>query len=258
MKTNNIIKTLCLAGMTALLPANALASSAASAPQKENTPAIVEGSDNCGTEENTFSFTDDEDDNTTYCIMSDDTDGDEGEFYYSFSDEDFDGLTEDDIFGACLDIEGDIFSFTGDEEKLTFTLSDGDYGDLTEDEINELNSLYSKLDELFETDCNDEEIDKIIERISELEEKAGWVTDDFCFDDETLDELMKEILNDEDYAEYQDISNAFKSIDAILTEDMTDEEIETAYSEHEDEINELIERFVKLFDKAECDFDEII
>lgn len=258
MKTNNIIKTLCLAGMTALLPANALASSAASAPQKENTPAIVEGSDNCVADEITFSFTDDEDDNTTYCIMSDDTDGDEAEFYYSFSDEDFDGLTEDDIFGACLDIEGDIFSFTGDEEKLTFTLSDGDYGDLTEDEINELNSLYSKLDELFETDCNDEEIDKIIERISELEEKAGWVTDDFCFDDETLDELMKEILNDEDYAEYQDIINAFKSIDAILTEDMTDEEIETAYSEHEDEINELIERFVKLFDNAECDFDEII
>ncbi|HRR75770.1 MAG TPA: hypothetical protein P5191_03010 [Ruminococcus sp.] len=223
------------------------------------------------------------------------------DFYYGFDDIDYGDLTEDEIaelnglydkLCALFDeafpdgeewsdevydaIEADnqeLFDRINELEQKAGWITefevtsdiDMDYGDLTEDEIAELNALFDKLDDIYaqafpedreysdeEYDAfyaeHQEELDKIYERMTELEQKAGWC-EEFSFDDE----LLENALTEEEYAEYQQIIDRFSEIDALVLdgkEDLSDEEIEAGYAQYQDEMDQLIQRLTQLYDQA--------
>ncbi len=181
-----------------------------------------------------------------------------------WSDEVYDAIEADnqELFDRINELEQKAGWIT--EFEVTSDI-DMDYGDLTEDEIAELNALFDKLDDIYaqafpedreysdeEYDAfyaeHQEELDKIYERMTELEQKAGWC-EEFSFDDE----LLENALTEEEYAEYQQIIDRFSEIDALVLdgkEDLSDEEIEAGYAQYQDEMDQLIQRLTQLYDQA--------
>jgi len=191
-------------------------------------------------------------------------------FYEAFPDS---GEWTDDIFDTIVADNQELFDRLDELEHKAGWFSEFDvtadcevdYGDLTEDEIAELNGLYDQIDDIYaqafpeDREYSDEEyaafdaeyqeeLDRIIERIIELEQKAGWYGE-YCFDDEVLESALTE----EEYAEYQQIMDRFSEIDALVigdNEELSDEEFEAGYAQYQDEMDKLAERLTQLYEKA--------
>ncbi|MBR3281874.1 MAG: hypothetical protein IKI56_01090 [Ruminococcus sp.] len=326
MKTK-IIKALCIAGLAASLPVNALTSSAAYSEMSPFiTTSVVSAETGEEAEEPQFTV-------TTNCISGEDStdyeytvaidiqNENEGQIsvsgdaeYYDLTDEEQAEI--DELYRQIEKIlseicpEGTEMSFeeyNAEYEKRAQELEalyerlneisghagpwveiffdsdytdDTDYGDLTDEEIAELNSLYDQLADIYTTAFPDntaeysdeeysafyeehqEELDRINDRLFELEEKAGWhdvynfsgavindeFTDVYNFDDE----IIENALTAEEFAEYQQIIDRLSEIDALVigdNYDLSDEEIEAGYAEYQDEVDQLTDRLAELFQK---------
>ena len=164
MKTMTTLKALCLTAMTAAFPFHAM-TAAAVEDSAATEPAVTAPAADTGTES-----------------AAETTTAETEAFEYSIN------LDPDENSTLCYN-----YSIICDEDG-TLTI-DGSYGDLTEDEMKELSSLYQQLDEIFggivpegatemTSDeyeagiaAHQEEIDRIEQRIAELEEKAGMGPD---------------------------------------------------------------------------------
>jgi len=131
-----------------------------------------------------------------------------------------------------------------------------DQGNLTDAEFEELKALYEKADAIEAAHADDDsfweednpELDAIWERMEELERMAGW------YDDEADDDAeLKEALTEAEYQEYLQISARLDEIDELIYEDsddMTDEEYDSAYAPYEEEMDRLWARLDELYEKA--------
>ena len=187
MKTTTTLKALCLTAMTAAFPFHAM-TAAAVEDSAATEPAVTAPAADTGTESAAETTTAETEASAIETTASEEeisaaySDAEPSESEYAIN------LEPDENSTLCYN-----YSIICDEDG-TLTI-DGSYGDLTEDEMKELSSLYQQLDEIFggivpegatemTSDeyeagiaAHQEEIDRIEQRIAELEEKAGMGPD---------------------------------------------------------------------------------
>lgn len=82
---------------------------------------------------------------------------------------------------------------------------------------------------------------------------------EYVADGSADDSALQEVLSEEAYAEYMQLSERLAQIDAEagVTEDMTEEEMDAAYAPYMDEINRLNARMTEIFEEAGFTFEKI-
>ena len=145
------------------------------------------------------------------------------------------------------------------EETVTtseVTQTNVDYGSLTQKEIEEFNSIYDRLDAIDKEIMKDaeglsdediyarydqyqDETDTLMDRLEELDKKAGWIDNEEYEYSEEAEQLQK----------------AYERIEEIDAEvwtddDLSDDEIEARYAKYDDEITSLNAQIETLEKKA--------
>ena len=159
-------------------------------------------------------------------------------------------------YGCSVPDEGEGVDLSEYEEKV-------DYGDLTDEEIKELNKCYDRMAEIgeeiygadFEKDeaaveagikKYEKEMEQLEERVTELEKKAGWYSDEYAMVSEDPEVVIKDLekLTGEDLGEMRKIYDKAEEIGliSIITDDKTTEkDFEEFIKNHEAELAELDE-----------------
>lgn len=160
------------------------------------------------------------------------------------------------------------------EETVTtseVTQTNVDYGSLTQKEIEEFNSIYDRLDAIDKEVMKDadglsdediyarydqyqDETDTLMDRLEELDKKAGWIdNEEYEYSEDGYNALYDTgKLTAEEAEQLQKAYERIEEIDAeVWTDDeLSDDEIEARYAKYDDEITSLNAQIETLEKKA--------
>ena len=160
------------------------------------------------------------------------------------------------------------------EETVTtseVTQTNVDYGSLTQKEIEEFNSIYDRLDAIDKEVMKDadglsdediyarydqyqDETDTLMDRLEELDKKAGWIdNEEYEYSEDEYNALYDTgKLTAEEAEQLQKAYERIEEIDAeVWTDDnLSDDEIEARYAKYDDEITSLNAQIETLEKKA--------
>lgn len=162
------------------------------------------------------------------------------------------------------------------EETVTtseVTQTNVDYGSLTQKEIEEFNSIYDRLDAIDKEVMKDadglsdediyarydqyqDETDTLMDRLEELDKKAGWIdNEEYEYSEDGYNALYDTgKLTAEEAEQLQKAYERIEEIDAEVwtDDDLSDDEIEARYAKYDDEITSLNAQIETLEKKAGC------
>lgn len=154
---------------------------------------------------------------------------------------------------------------------LEETQTNVDYGSLTQKEIEEFNSIYDRLDAIDKEVMKDadglsdediyarydqyqDETDTLIDRLEELDKKAGWIdNEEYEYSEDECNALYDTgKLTAEEAEQLQKAYERIEEIDAEVwtDDDLSDDEIEARYAKYDDEITSLNAQIETLEKKA--------
>lgn len=160
------------------------------------------------------------------------------------------------------------------EETVTtseVTQTNVDYGSLTQKEIEEFNSIYDRLDAIDKEVMKDadglsdadiyarydqyqDETDTLMDRLEELDKKAGWIdNEEYEYSEDGYNALYDTgKLTAEEAEQLQKAYERIEEIDAEVwtDDDLSDDEIEARYAKYDDEITSLNAQIETLEKKA--------
>lgn len=160
------------------------------------------------------------------------------------------------------------------EETVTTleeTQTNVDYGSLTQKEIEEFNSIYDRLDAIDKEVMKDadglsdediyarydqyqDETDTLMDRLEELDKKAGWIdNEEYEYSEDEYNALYDTgKLTAEEAEQLQKAYERIEEIDAEVwtDDDLSDDEIEARYAKYDDEITSLNAQIETLEKKA--------
>lgn len=160
------------------------------------------------------------------------------------------------------------------EETVTtseVTQTNVDYGSLTQKEIEEFNSIYDRLDAIDKEVMKDadglsdediyarydqyqDETDTLMDRLEELDKKAGWIdNEEYEYSEDECNALYDTgKLTAEEAEQLQKAYERIEEIDAEVwtDDDLSDDEIEARYAKYDDEITSLNAQIETLEKKA--------
>ena len=160
------------------------------------------------------------------------------------------------------------------EETVTtseVTQTNVDYGSLTQKEIEEFNSIYDRLDAIDKEVMKDadglsdediyarydqyqDETDTLMDRLEELDKKAGWIdNEEYEYSEDEYNDLYDTgKLTAEEAEQLQKAYERIEEIDAEVwtDDDLSDDEIEARYAKYDDEITSLNAQIETLEEKA--------
>ena len=151
------------------------------------------------------------------------------------------------------------------------TQTNVDYGSLTQKEIEEFNSIYDRLDAIDKEVMKDadglsdediyarydqyqDETDTLMDRLEELDKKAGWIdNEEYEYSEDECNALYDTgKLTAEEAEQLQKAYERIEEIDAEVwtDDDLSDDEIEARYAKYDDEITSLNAQIETLEKKA--------
>ena len=151
------------------------------------------------------------------------------------------------------------------------TQTNVDYGSLTQKEIEEFNSIYDRLDAIDKELMKDadglsdediyarydqyqDETDTLMDRLEELDKKAGWIdNEEYEYSEDEYNALYDTgKLTAEEAEQLQKAYERIEEIDAEVwtDDDLSDDEIEARYAKYDDEITSLNAQIETLEKKA--------
>ena len=154
---------------------------------------------------------------------------------------------------------------------LEETQTNVDYGSLTQKEIEEFNSIYDRLDAIDKEVMKDadglsdediyarydqyqDETDTLMDRLEELDKKAGWIdNEEYEYSEDECNALYDTgKLTAEEAEQLQKAYERIEEIDAEVwtDDDLSDDEIEARYAKYDDEITSLNAQIETLEKKA--------
>ena len=154
---------------------------------------------------------------------------------------------------------------------LEETQTNVDYGSLTQKEIEEFNSIYDRLDAIDKEVMKDadglsdediyarydqyqDETDTLMDRLEELDKKAGWIdNEEYEYSEDGYNALYDTgKLTAEEAEQLQKAYERIEEIDAEVwtDDDLSDDEIEARYAKYDDEITSLNAQIETLEKKA--------
>ena len=162
------------------------------------------------------------------------------------------------------------------EETVTtseVTQTNVDYGSLTQKEIEEFNSIYDRLDAIDKEVMKDadglsdediyarydqyqDETDTLMDRLEELDKKAGWIdNEEYEYSEDEYSALYDTGKLTAEEAEqlqkaYPDIQVNAGDAEVWTDDDLSDDEIEARYAKYDDEITSLNAQIETLEKKA--------
>ena len=172
---------------------------------------------------------------------------------------------------AAMTTSAGIPAMAAQKETVTtseVTQTNVDYGSLTQKEIEEFNSIYDRLDAIDKEvmkDLSDEDIyarydqyqdetDTLMDRLEELDKKAGWIdNEEYEYSEDEYNALYDTgKLTAEEAEQLQKAYERIEEIDAEVwtDDDLSDDEIEARYAKYDDEITSLNAQIETLEKKA--------
>lgn len=173
-------------------------------------------------------------------------------------------------------LEGTLEETQEETQKETVTTleetqTNVDYGSLTQKEIEEFNSIYDRLDAIDKEVMKDadglsdediyarydqyqDETDTLMDRLEELDKKAGWIdNEEYEYSEDECNALYDTgKLTAEEAEQLQKAYERIEEIDAEVwtDDDLSDDEIEARYAKYDDEITSLNAQIETLEKKA--------
>ena len=177
------------------------------------------------------------------------------------------------VMAAQKETLGETLDETLDETVTTLevTQTNVDYGSLTQKEIEEFNSIYDRLDAIDKEVMKDadglsdediyarydqyqDETDTLMDRLEELDKKAGWIdNEEYEYSEDEYNALYDTgKLTAEEAEQLQKAYERIEEIDAEVwtDDDLSDDEIEARYAKYDDEITSLNAQIETLEKKA--------
>lgn len=175
---------------------------------------------------------------------------------------------------AAMTTSAGIPAMAAQKETVTtseVTQTNVDYGSLTQKEIEEFNSIYDRLDAIDKEVMKDadglsdediyarydqyqDETDTLMDRLEELDKKAGWIdNEEYEYSEDEYNDLYDTgKLTAEEAEQLQKAYERIEEIDAEVwtDDDLSDDEIEARYAKYDDEITSLNAQIETLEKKA--------
>ena len=175
---------------------------------------------------------------------------------------------------AAMTTSAGIPAMAAQKETVTtseVTQTNVDYGSLTQKEIEEFNSIYDRLDAIDKEVMKDadglsdediyarydqyqDETDTLMDRLEELDKKAGWIdNEEYEYSEDGYNALYDTgKLTAEEAEQLQKAYERIEEIDAEVwtDDDLSDDEIEARYAKYDDEITSLNAQIETLEKKA--------
>ena len=169
---------------------------------------------------------------------------------------------------AAMTTSAGIPAMAAQKETVTtseVTQTNVDYGSLTQKEIEEFNSIYDRLDAIDKEVMKDadglsdediyarydqyqDETDTLMDRLEELDKKAGWIdNEEYEYSEDGYNALYDtgKLTAEKAYERIEEID-----AEVWTDDDLSDDEIEARYAKYDDEITSLNAQIETLEEKA--------